>query len=45
LEELFIERLGTKVEIKGGLNSGSILIEYYSQDDLQRIMEAIGSGE
>jgi ParB family chromosome partitioning protein len=45
LEELFIERLGTKVEIKGGLDSGSITIEYYSQDDLQRIMEAIGSGE
>ena len=45
LEELFIERLGTKVEIKGSLESGSILIEYYSQDDLQRIMEAIGSGE
>ncbi len=45
LEELFIERLGTKVEIKGSLDSGSISIEYYSQDDLQRIMEAIGSGE
>lgn len=45
LEELFIERLGTKVEIKGGLDSGSITIQYYSQDDLQRIMEAIGSGE
>ncbi len=45
LEELFIERLGTKVEIKGSLDSGSINIEYYSQDDLQRIMEAIGSGE
>ncbi len=45
LEELFIERLGTKVEIKGDLDSGTIAIEYYSQDDLQRIMEAIGSGE
>jgi len=45
LAELFIERLGTKVDIKGNLESGSIVIEYYSQDDLQRIMEVIGSVE
>jgi ParB family chromosome partitioning protein len=45
LVELFIERLGTKVDIKGNLESGTIVIEYYSQDDLQRIMEVIGSVE
>jgi len=44
LRELLIERFGTKVEIRGDMKSGSIAIEYYSSDDLQRILEAVGAG-
>ena len=42
LRELFIERFGTKVEIRGTMDSGSIAIEYYSKDDLQRILDVLG---
>lgn len=42
--EKFIERFGTKVEIKGDMKSGSITIDYYSQDDLQRILDIVGEG-
>jgi ParB family chromosome partitioning protein len=45
LRELLIERFGTKVEIRGNMKSGSIVIEYYSPDDLQRILDAAGAGE
>ncbi|MCE1196256.1 ParB/RepB/Spo0J family partition protein, partial [bacterium] len=41
LQELFIERFGTKVEIRGDMNGGSIQIEYYSADDLQRILDTV----
>ncbi|MFA6366053.1 MAG: ParB/RepB/Spo0J family partition protein, partial [Candidatus Hydrogenedentales bacterium] len=44
LREKFIERFGTKVEIKGDMKSGSITIDYYSQDDLQRILDIVGEG-
>ena len=42
--EKFIERFGTKVEIKGDMKSGSITIDYYSPDDLQRILDIVGEG-
>jgi len=42
--ELLIEKLGTKVEIKGDMTHGSIAIEYYTADDLQRILDAVGAG-
>lgn len=45
LRELLIERFGTKVEIRGDMESGSITIEYYSSDDLQRIVDAVGAGD
>jgi len=45
LRELLIERFGTKVEIHGSMKSGSIVVEYYSPDDLQRILDAVGAGE
>jgi ParB family chromosome partitioning protein len=41
MEEKFIEKLGTKVSIDGGLEKGRIQIEYYSMDDLDRIYELI----
>ncbi|MCL1836384.1 MAG: ParB/RepB/Spo0J family partition protein [Treponema sp.] len=42
MEEKFIERLGTKVTIDGGLEKGKIHIEYYSMDDLDRLYGIIG---
>jgi ParB family transcriptional regulator, chromosome partitioning protein len=44
LRELLIERFGTKVEIRGDMTHGSIAIEYYTSDDLQRILDAVGAG-
>ena len=44
LQELFIERFGTKVAIRGDMNGGSIEIEYYSADDLHRIHETVSAG-
>jgi len=37
MEEKFIEKLGTKVSIDGGLEKGRIHIEYYSMEDLDRL--------
>jgi ParB family chromosome partitioning protein len=41
LEEGFRERLGTKVKIAGSEKRGKITIEYFSEDDLQRIYEVL----
>ena len=41
MEEKFINTLGTKVTINGGLKKGRIEIEYYSMDDLERIYEIL----
>lgn len=41
LQEKLIERLGTKVEITGSLDAGAIKIQYFSQDDLQRIYDIL----
>jgi ParB family chromosome partitioning protein len=43
MEEQFIETLGTKVTIDGELNKGSIRIEYYSMQDLERIYDIIAA--
>jgi len=37
VEEDLIEALGTKVVVKGSLNKGKIIIEYFSREDLERI--------
>jgi ParB family chromosome partitioning protein len=37
MEQQFIETLGTKVVIEGNLSRGSIKIDYYSMDDLDRL--------
>ncbi len=42
LREHLIERFGTKVEISGDIDSGLIKIQYYSQEDLQRIYDVLG---
>ena len=41
LQELLERKMGTKVEIKGDGNSGSILIHYYSLSDLDRVIEIL----
>lgn len=44
IENKIIERLGTKVQIKGDLSKGSITINYYTGDDLDRIFKLIAPG-
>ena len=41
LEQELIGRLGTKVSIKGSATKGSITIDYYSMDDLDRVYNLI----
>jgi len=41
LREHLIERFGTKVEISGDIDSGLIKIQYFSQEDLQRIYDVL----
>jgi ParB family chromosome partitioning protein len=41
MEEKFITRLGTKVVINGDLTKGTIVIDYYSMEDLERLFEII----
>ena len=42
MEEKFITHLGTKVVVNGDLNRGSIVIDYYSMEDLDRLYEILG---
>jgi len=42
MEEKFMLRMGTKVIIKGDNNKGTILIDYYSMEDLDRLYEILG---
>jgi ParB family chromosome partitioning protein len=42
MEEKFIHHLGAKVAIRGDLNKGTIEIEYYSMEDLDRLYELLG---
>ena len=42
MEEKFLNRLGTKVKIRGDLNQGTIVIDYYSMEDLDRLYEILG---
>ena len=41
LEQKLIERLGTKVQLKGGFSKGTISINYFSSEDLDRIFSLI----
>lgn len=41
LEQNLIGHLGTKVVIKGDTNKGSIIIDYYSMDDLDRLFSIL----
>ena len=44
IEQTLINKLGTKVSIKGGFDKGALLIEYFSRDDLDRVYEIITGG-
>jgi ParB family transcriptional regulator, chromosome partitioning protein len=41
LEQKLIEKLGTKVEVKGSASKGKIQISYFSADDLERILSIL----
>ena len=41
IEQGLIEKLGTKVVMRGSLEKGSIEIEYYSSADLERLIELL----
>jgi ParB family chromosome partitioning protein len=41
VEERLIEALGTKVSVKGDGRKGTIAIEYYSLEDLERILDVL----
>lgn len=41
LEERCIEKFGTKVQIKGSLRKGTLQIDYYSAEDLNRIIDLL----
>ncbi len=41
MEQKFIEALGTKVQMKGSWDKGQLVIDYFSQDDLDRIFNKI----
>jgi ParB family chromosome partitioning protein len=41
LEQQFIDALGTKVNLKGSFDRGSIQIDFFSRDDLDRLYELI----
>jgi len=43
MTEKFITKLGTKVVIHGDLNKGTIVIDYYSMEDLDRLYEIFSS--
>jgi len=43
LERLMGEKLGTRVEIIEGRKKGKIIVEFYSNADFERIMEAMGT--
>ena len=41
LERKLIEKLGTKVEVRGSASKGKIQISYFSADDLERILQIL----
>ena len=46
IQRLLREAVNTKVEITSGAKGGKIIIEYYTQDDIEHILELLtGSGE
>lgn len=44
LRDRLIEAFGTKVDIHGDMEHGTVTVEYYTADGLQRILDAVGAG-
>ena len=44
VESQLMERLGTRVAVSGTEKRGKIVIDYYSLDDLNRLIELLGGG-
>jgi len=44
MEENFIRRLGTRAVITGTLERGTVVIDYYSMEDLDRLYGLLGGG-
>ena len=42
IQDNLIDALGTKVMLRGDLRKGQIRISYFSQDDLERLLEVLG---
>lgn len=45
VEDKLLEAFGTKVEVKGNLKKGKLVIPYASQSDLERLYRLIGKSE
>ncbi len=45
MEQKFIGYLGTKVQVKGDSRKGSITVEYFSMDDLERLYDLMTGGK
>ena len=45
VEDKLLEALGTKVEVKGNLKKGKLVIPYASQSDLERLYRLLGKSE
>ncbi len=45
IEQKFIDALGTKVIVSGGLKRGFVKIDYYSMDDLDRLYSILAGGK
>ena len=43
VQERLTDRLGTKVDLKGSSQKGQIVIHYFSQEDLERIIEQVNA--
>jgi ParB family transcriptional regulator, chromosome partitioning protein len=41
IEQKLIEKLGTKVEVRGSAEKGRIEISYFSPDDLERLLQIL----
>ena len=39
IQRVLRERINTKIEITSGNKGGKIIIDYYTQDDLERILD------
>lgn len=45
IEQRFLDKLGTKVSLKGNMQKGKIEISYYSKEDLERVYDIITGSE